>query len=238
MDLSLSMEQDDLKKTARKFLADFCPDTLVREMEGAKEGFPLNLWQEMAKLGWQGIVIPEEFGGAGMGFFELVILLEEMGRACLPGPFFCTVALGGLLIQEFGNDRQKRELLPAVSKGEAIITLAHSEPACGWFTDKVEMEAKPSGQDYVIRGTKIFVPYAHAAQWMIVSVQVEGKISLFLLSALEIKRNWHFAPIYNSIFLVLILPFEIIHKMYIKIIWYFALYSFYKIFFQYVYFFQ
>ena len=183
MDLSLSEEQRNLKQVARKFLAEFCPDTLVREMEDDEKGFPSKLWKEMARLGWLGIVIPEEFGGAGMGFFDLTILLEEMGRACLPGPFFSTVVLGSIPIIDFGNDQQKKDVLPDIASGKIILTLAHSEPAICWTTNHVETEARPHGKGYLISGTKLFVPYAHIAHRSIISVNTEKGVSLFLLKS-------------------------------------------------------
>jgi len=122
MDLSLSEEQEMLKKSARDFLVDKCPKTLVREMEEDVKGYSPELWREMAGLGWMGLVFPEKYGGSGMSFLDLSILLEEMGRACLPGPFFSTVVLGGLPILDAGNDEQKEKYLPGIASGEAIFT--------------------------------------------------------------------------------------------------------------------
>ena len=90
MDFNLSEEQEMLRTMARDFLADKCPKTLVREMEEDEKGYSPELWQEMVELGWMGLVFPEEYGGSGMNFLDLAVLLEEIGRSCLPGPFFST----------------------------------------------------------------------------------------------------------------------------------------------------
>ena len=106
MDFNLTEEQEMLRKTARDFLTTTCPKSLVREMVKDEKGYPLQLWQKMGEMGWMGLNIPEEYGGAGASFLDLAVLLEEMGRACLPGPFFSTVVLGGLTILEAGSEEQ------------------------------------------------------------------------------------------------------------------------------------
>ncbi|GAH71483.1 unnamed protein product, partial [marine sediment metagenome] len=90
MDFALTEEQEMLKKMARDFLTEKCPKTLVMELEKDEKGYSPELWQEMADLGWMGSVFPEKYGGGGMTLVGLAVLLEEMGRACLPGPFFST----------------------------------------------------------------------------------------------------------------------------------------------------
>src|SRR5947207_7572109 len=87
MDLGLSEEQELLKNAARDFLEKECPETLVREMEDDEKGYSPELWKKMAEQGWQGLLIPDQYGGAGFGFLDLIILLEEFGRALVPGPF-------------------------------------------------------------------------------------------------------------------------------------------------------
>jgi len=104
MKLNLTEEQEMIKKTARDFLSDKCPKTFVTQMEESETGYSIELWQEMAELGWMGLVFPEKYGGGDMNFLDLAVLLEEMGRACLPGPFFSTVVLGGLPILDLGNE--------------------------------------------------------------------------------------------------------------------------------------
>ena len=96
MDLGLSEEQELLKNFARDFLEKECPETLVREMEEDERGYSPELWKKMAEQGWQGLIVPPEYGGSGMTFLDMVVLLEEFGRALVPGPFIPT-AVGGAI---------------------------------------------------------------------------------------------------------------------------------------------
>src|SRR5512139_707545 len=107
MDLGLSEEQEMLKNFARDFLEKECPETLVREMEEDERGYSPDLWQKMSEQGWQGLVIPPEYGGSGMGYLDLIVLLEEFGRALVPGPFIPTVVGGAIPILEAGSEAQK-----------------------------------------------------------------------------------------------------------------------------------
>ena len=124
MDFSLTEEQEMLSKMARDFLTTDCPKSLVREMAKDEKGYPLQLWQKMGELGWMGLNIPEEYGGAGASFLDLVVLLEEMGRACLPGPFFSTVVLGGLTIMEAGSARLRPILMTSLTTALGLLPMA------------------------------------------------------------------------------------------------------------------
>ena len=150
MDLHLSEEQEMLKTMARDFLTDKYPKSLIREMEEDEKGYSLELWKEMVDLGWLGLVLPEEFGGSGMSFLDLSVLLEEAGRACLPGPFFSTVVLGSLPVMEAGSDEQKQEYLPKIANGEAIFTLALTEASARYDADSVAVKATVDGDNYII----------------------------------------------------------------------------------------
>jgi len=187
MDLSFSEEQEMLWKSARDFLADKCPKTLVREMEGDEKGYVPELWKEMADLGWIGLPFPEQYGGGGFNFLDLVVLLEEMGRACLPGPFISTVVLGGLPIAEWGTEEQKKDILAKVCEGKAILTWALTEPSARYEAGAVQVKATPEGDDYVISGTKLFVHDANVADYIIVVARTaeranaEEGITLFIV---------------------------------------------------------
>ncbi len=187
MDFSFTEEQEMLRRTARAFLDAECPKSLVREMVEDEKGYSPKLWRQMAKLGWMGLVFPPEYGGIGGSFLDLVVLLEEMGRACLPGPFFSAVVLGGLTILEAGNEQQKRELLPKLAKGDIIITLALTEPQAKYAPSSITVKAVADGNDYVIHGTKLFVPDAHIADYIVCvaktrdGVEPEEGITLFLV---------------------------------------------------------
>ena len=115
MDLNLNEEQEMLRKMARDFFTNEYPKTLVREMAVDEKGYTPELWKKLADLGWIGIALPEEYGGTGGSFLDLAVLLEEMGRACLMGPFFSTVVLGSFTILEAASDEQKKQLLPRLA---------------------------------------------------------------------------------------------------------------------------
>lgn len=186
MKLKLTEEQEMLKKTARDFLADKCPKAFVRQMEESETGHSKGLWQDMVRLGWVGLAFPEKYGGGGMGFLDLVVLLEEMGRACLPGPFFSTVVLGGLTILDIGSEEQRQEYLPQVIRGEKIFALALTEPGFrNCDGSAVTVTATPDGDGYAINGTKLFVPDAHIADYLLCVARMspENGIAVFIADA-------------------------------------------------------
>lgn len=189
MDLGFSEEQEMLRTTTRDFLTNECPAELVKEMVEDEKGYTPELWRKMAELGWMGLTFPEEYDGMGMTFLDLVVLLEEIGRACLPGPFFSTVVLAGYAILEAGSEEQKKELLPKISNGELILTLALTEPSASYEPGGIKVKASPKNGDYVINGTKLFVPDANVADYMICvartkdSASPEEGITLFLVDA-------------------------------------------------------
>ncbi len=186
MDLKLTEEQEMLRASARDFLATRCPKSLVRAMEADPRGYPPDLWKEVAGLGWTGLVLPEDYEGSGMGFLDLAILLEETGRACFPGPLFSTAVLGGLTLLDAGSPAQKQYYLPAIARGEAILTLALTEADGHYDAVSMDLSARPSGAGYVLNGTKLFVPDAHAADHLLVVART-GKaaeaVSLFLVDS-------------------------------------------------------
>jgi alkylation response protein AidB-like acyl-CoA dehydrogenase len=187
MNFNLTEEQEMLRKTARDFLTTNCPKSLVREMAKDEKGYPLQLWQKMGEMGWMGVIIPEEYGGAGASFFDLVVLLEEMGRACLPGPFFSTVVLGGLTILEAGSEEQKKEILPKLAEGKLLLTLALTEPSATYTAEGIQTKATQVDEGFLIQGTKLFVPDAHISDYLIYAARTresktpEDGITLFLV---------------------------------------------------------
>ena len=156
-----------LRTTARDFLSKECPKSMVKEMAQDERGYTTGLWQKIADLGWPGLVFPEKYGGSGGNFLDLVVLIEEMGRACLPGPFFSTVVLGGLFILNAGTEEQKQELLSKVTRGEIMLTLALTEPTASYDADAVKVEAIADNSDYIINGTKLFISDAHIADYLV-----------------------------------------------------------------------
>ncbi|MGB2885355.1 MAG: acyl-CoA dehydrogenase family protein [Dehalococcoidia bacterium] len=189
MDLGLSEEQEMLKTSARDFLQKECPKKLVKQLDESDEGYSPELWQKIAGLGWLGLMFPDEYGGSGGSFLDLVVLLEEMGYNILPGPFFSTVVLGGSTILAAGNKEQKRELLPGIASGEIILTLALTEPSVGYDASSVKTTAVAHNGEYVINGTKLFVPDANVADLLLCVARTkeaenpEDGITIFLVDA-------------------------------------------------------
>lgn len=189
MDFTYTDDQKMLKEAARRFLAGACPNVeWYLEMEKDEKGFTPELWKGMAELGWMGILFPEEYGGIGGGVLDMVTLMEEMGYAALPGPYFSTVILGGCTILAAGSEAQKQEFLPKIAEGALRVTLALSEPATTQFNPSlITVKAKAEGDGWVIDGTKLFVPDANVSDWVVVAARTAGRdtdrdgISLFLV---------------------------------------------------------
>ncbi|MBN1366773.1 MAG: acyl-CoA/acyl-ACP dehydrogenase [Dehalococcoidales bacterium] len=189
MDFTLSEMQEMLRTSAKDFLKTNCPKGLVRQMAKDEKGYTNELWQQMSEMGWMGLIVPEKYGGADGSFLDLVVLLEEMGRACLPGPFFSTVLLGGLSIMEAGNEEQQKEYLSKMAEGKLLLTLALLETSASYKADGIKVKALPEGNDYIIQGTKLFVPDAHVSDYMVCAVRTkdDGKpedgITLFIIDS-------------------------------------------------------
>jgi 3-oxocholest-4-en-26-oyl-CoA dehydrogenase beta subunit len=183
MDFTYTEEQRMMKEAARGFLEKACPNVdWYLEMDRDEKGFTKELWKGMAELGWMAVMFPEQYGGIGGSFTDLVVLLEEMGYAAIPGPFFSTVLLGGLTVLFGGDDGQKEELLPKIAEGKCIMTLALSEAGSTVYDPSfIEATAAADGDAYVINGTKLFVPDAHVADKIICAARTAGGISLFLV---------------------------------------------------------
>jgi alkylation response protein AidB-like acyl-CoA dehydrogenase len=158
-------------------------------MEKDEKGYSPQLWQEISGLGWLGLVFPENYGGSGMSFLDLSILLEEMGRACFPGPFFSTVILGGLPILDVGSDEQKQKYLPGIISGKAIFTLALIEVSAKYEASSIKAKAAADKNAYVINGTKLFVPDANVADYILCVARTDEKskaeegLTIFIVDA-------------------------------------------------------
>src|ERR1043165_5078614 len=122
MDIGFSEEQELLRDTARKFLDSECDTKFVRQMLATETAVTPQFWQSLAANGWLGISYAEEDGGSGLGLLDLVVLMEEIGRAVMPGPFPATVLLGGAAIAEAGSPAQRREFLPPIAAGDKKAT--------------------------------------------------------------------------------------------------------------------
>jgi len=176
MDFGFSPEQEMLRATARKFLENECTSGFVRARMEEPAGVTNEFWAKLAEQGWLGLVYPEEHGGSGLGFVDLTVLMEEMGRVVMPGPFFSTVLLGGLAIREAGSPAQKKEWLARIAAGNARTTLAWTEPSARWDAAGVTCGARDDKGGFVLNGTKLFVLDAHLADAFVVVVRTgEGK---------------------------------------------------------------
>ena len=206
MDFAFSEEQEMLRRSTRDFLAKECGSKVVRKLMDAPDAYDSGLWKKMAGLGWTALGIPEQYGGAG-SFLDLIVVLEECGRALLPGPFFATMGLAVPALIEAGTEAQKKEALGAIAEGQARATLAFTEPSGRWDAGGVTLEAKPAGGGWRLDGVKLFVPDAEGADYTVVAARTRGEgeegISLFLvkgrpkgmtvtqLKTLDMTRRWN-----------------------------------------------
>jgi alkylation response protein AidB-like acyl-CoA dehydrogenase len=189
MNFELDEEQVMLKTAARDFLTKECTKKHVRAMMDDEKGYSPELWQQMAGMGWLGLTFPEQYGGSGFSFLDLVVLLDECGRALLPAPFMSTTVLTGHPILAAGTEEQKKHFLPRIARGELISTLAFVEASGGIEASDITVTATPSHEDFIINGVKLFVPDAHIADYILCVTRTkntsnkEDGITLFLVDA-------------------------------------------------------
>ena len=194
-----------LRRSAREFLAKECSPKVVRRLMESEDGFDAALWKKVADLRWTALGIPEEYGGVGT-FLDLVVVLEEAGRALLPGPFFSTMGLAVPAIIEAGSEAQKKKALSDIAAGTARATLAFTEPSGRWDAESIRLTARQSGGGWRLDGVKLFVPDAAAADYTVVVARTRGEteegVTLFLvegrpkgmtvkpLETLDMTRRW------------------------------------------------
>src|SRR5580700_1874215 len=180
MNFAFSDEQEELRAAVRRFLAEKSPETEVRRLMDTTEGYDPAVWSQMAdQLGLQSLTIPEEFGGSGFTYVELLVVLEEMGAALLCAPFFSSVALGANALLTSGDDEAKKSYLPGIASGETIATLAITEDNGKWDFGGIECAASKKGDDWVLDGHKMFVIDGHVANLIIVAARTGKGVSLF-----------------------------------------------------------
>jgi len=171
MDLDFTPEQEMLRETVRGVCEKYSTVEIVRAMEDDPVGYPAELWKQLGELGLLGLTLPEEFGGAGFGMLDAVVVYEEFGRALAPTPHFVSSVLSASAILAAGSDEQKKKLLPAIASGEAIVTPAWLEPGNGYGPKGVQVRAVQEGGEYRITGTKRHVHFAAAATHLLVVVR-------------------------------------------------------------------
>ena len=180
MNFAFSEEQEELRKSVRRFLEDKSPETEVRRLMETTEGYDPAVWSQMAEqLGLQSLIVPERFGGSGFSYVELIVVLEEMGAALLCAPFFSTVALAANALLTSGDTSAQEYLLPGIASGETIGTLAFTEDDGRWDLDAVTLEAGKSGGGWVLNGHKSYVIDGHVAGLLLVVGRTAGGLSLF-----------------------------------------------------------
>jgi alkylation response protein AidB-like acyl-CoA dehydrogenase len=184
VNLDFSEEQQVLRDTVRKLCAEYSPIAVVRAMEDDPKGVPDALWKQLAELGLLGVLVPEEYGGSAQTLLEAVIVFEELGRALAPSPAFESAVMSAGVLLAAGSDAQKKEWLPKLVSGEAIVTPAWLEPQSGFGPKGVNLRATKSGDGFVLSGQKRHVAFASSAARLVVLARTGEKledISLFLV---------------------------------------------------------
>jgi len=201
VNFAYSDDQKALAELARKILADKATHERVSAIEKTESGFDPELWAELAKANLLGACLPEEFGGSDLGVIELCLLLEEIGRAVAPVPYWATIAVGALAIAEFGGAEQKAALLPGVVSGEILLSAAFEEAGSD-DPARPATRAARDGSGWRLTGAKICVPAAQIAQRVLVPASVAGgRIGLFLVDPrgagvkLELQRATSREPV-------------------------------------------
>jgi len=183
MNFAFSDEQEELRKVVRQFLENKSPETAVRELMDTESGYDPEVWSQMAEqLGLQGLAIPEEYGGSGYGYIELIVVLEEMGRSLLCAPYFSTVALAANTLLQSGDEEAKKAHLPGIATGETIATVAFTEANGKWDESGITATATKSGDGYTLSGEKMFVLDGHIAGLIIVAAKSDAGTSLFTVA--------------------------------------------------------
>ena len=164
MQFGLNESQELLRESARSFFAGECPMSEVRRLMATDCAYDDSLWRKLTAQGYTGIIFPEEYNGVGLGKVELILLMEEAGRALLPGPFFSTVVLSGSVIDAVATTEQKKKYLAPICRGEARSTVAVLEADASWDLEQIQMAAV----NRTLSGEKLFVPDAAVADWILV----------------------------------------------------------------------
>ena len=190
MKFSFTDEQEQIRTVVRRFLAEQSPTTEIRRLMATDHGWERAAWQRLSgELGLTSVHIPEAYGGQGLGFVELGIVLEEMGRALLCAPYFASVVLAANAILNAGSEDQKQALLPGIATGETVATLAFTENNGLWDSAGVALTATPAGDGYRLSGVKSFVLDGHTADLIIVLARAPGSSGATGLSFFSVRGD-------------------------------------------------
>ena len=184
MDLDLNQEQEMLREMVRGVCSSYASLDTVRALEDDPTGFPAELWKQMAELDLIGLMLPSEYGGSEMTALEGAVVYQELGRALAPSPHFVSAVMGAGVLLRAGSDEQKQSWLARIASGDAIVTSAWLEPGNGFGARGVQTRAQADGDDFVLDGAKLHVPFARAATAMIVLARTgdaDPDVDLFLV---------------------------------------------------------
>ena len=180
MNFAFSEEQEELRRAVRRFLEDKSPEVEVRRLMETERGYDESVWKQMSEqLGLLGLAIPEEYGGSGFSFVELVVVFEEMGRALLCAPYFSTVALASSLLLASSDDAAKADYLPGLADGTSIGAVALAEASGRWDEQGVQLTATSSGTGWTLTGEKRYVLDGHVADLVLVAARTDAGVSVF-----------------------------------------------------------
>jgi len=182
MNFGFTDEQEFLRSEVRKLLDEKAPLEDVRRVSEAENGpgYDKDLWKQIAELGWTGLVIPEAHGGAGLGWVDLVVVLEETGRSLFPAPFVAT-SLAADAITRAGSEAQRARFLPALADGSVIGSVALVEDDDAPGPSGSQLAARPSGDGVILSGEKLFVQNAAAADLFVVAFRRKGELALAVI---------------------------------------------------------
>lgn len=183
MDLELTEEQRELAQTVGRMMREHYDAEKRDAVLKTDEGYSEQMWGRYAELGALALPFAEEHGGAGMGFGEVAVVLEELGKALALEPYISTVLLGGGLVNEAGSDAQKEELLGGIASGELKLAFAAQEPGARYDISSPQTKATASGEAYTVSGEKNGVLGGDSADKLIVSAVVDGEVGLFIVDA-------------------------------------------------------
>jgi alkylation response protein AidB-like acyl-CoA dehydrogenase len=177
MALVLTEEQSMLRDSARGLISDKAPVSHLRQLRDGKDatGFSRDLWRAFVEMGFSGLLVPEQFGGSGLGCVEAGVVMEEIGRTLMPSPFLSTAVLAASALSRGGSDAQKSQYLPKISDGSLLAALAIDE-AAKHRPLQTKMQAVRSGNGFRLSGDKAFVVDGHTADLLIVAARTAGAV--------------------------------------------------------------
>lgn len=173
MDLALTEQQQMLKSAAQTFVREKANRQVLQDLDQTATGISPELWKEIARMGWLGLMIPEQYGGDGGTLLDAAMIFEALGSGPLGGPHFTSAILGAFVILEVGSEEQRREILPRVVQGEHVLALAMTEPDYGWEPESVQLRARRLKEGYSLNGVKLFVRDAMAATHLLVVARTD-----------------------------------------------------------------